>query len=202
VNNEVSGTSGSTIISGDVYNGIGDIDLGVKFGLTSAESKYPIAITAILGMPIGATNKGISENLATGDGEFNQMVQLDTGTSFKLGALNAYASAYVGFNNRTNGFSEEYRFGSELGVGLLESKLWLAAKLNVVESLQNGGAAEPITSPSIFANNTEYSSFAIEANYYVTKHVGVSANVAGAFTGANIAAAPSYSLGVFYDMSK
>ena len=128
------------------------------------------------------------------------MIQLDGGTGFKLGTLNAYASAFVGFNLRTNGFSEEIRYGAELGVGLLNSKLWLATKLNVVESLKNGDTAE--TSTSIFANNTEYASFAIEANYYITQRVGVSANFAGAFRGEIIAAAPSYSLGVFYDMSK
>ena len=202
INNQVSGTNGSIIIPGDSYNGLGDIDLGIKYGLTAPGSKYPVAITATFGLPTGATNEGALGNLATGDGEFNQMIQLDAGTGFKLGGLNAYASAYGGFNHRTNGFSEEIRFGAELGVGLLDSKLWLATKLNVVESLQNGDTAETTTSTSIFANNTEYSSFALEANYYVTKRVGVSANVAGAFTGAIIAAAPSYSVGIFYDMGK
>ncbi len=202
INNQVSGTNGSIIIPGDSYNGLGDIDLGIKYGLTAPGSKYPVAITATFGLPTGATNEGALGNLATGDGEFNQMIQLDAGTGFKLGGLNAYASAYGGFNHRTNGFSEEIRFGAELGIGLLDSKLWLATKLNVVESLQNGDTAETTTSTSIFANNTEYSSFALEANYYVTKRVGVSANVAGAFTGAIIAAAPSYSVGIFYDMGK
>lgn len=202
INNQVSGTNGSIIIPGESYNGLGDIDLGFKYGLTAPGSKYPIAITATFGFPTGATNEGDLGNLATGDGEFNQMIQLDAGTGFRLGGVNAYASAYGGFNHRTNGFSEEIRFGGEFGVGLLDSKLWLATKLNIVESLQNGETAETTSSTSIFANNTEYSSFALEVNYYVSKRFGVSANVAGAFTGAIIAAAPSYSLGVFYDMSK
>lgn len=202
INNQVSGTNGSVIIPGESHNGLGDIDLGIKYGLTAPGSKYPLAITATFGLPTGATNEGELGNLATGDGEFNQMIQLDAGTGFQIAGLNAYASAYTGFNHRTNGFSEEIRFGAELGVGLLNSKLWLATKLNVVESLQNGDTAETTTSTSIFANNTEYSSFAFEANYYVSKRVGVSANVAGAFTGAIIAAAPSYSIGVFYDMGK
>lgn len=202
VNNQVSGTNGSIIVAGDEYNGLGDIDLGVKYGLTESGSKYPIAITATFGLPTGATNKGELGNLATGDGEFNQMLQLDVGTGFKLGSLNAYASAYGGFNHRTNGFSEEIRYGAEFGVGLLKSKLWLATKLNVVESFKNGDNAETTTSTSIFANNTEFASFAIEANYYVTQRVGISANFAGAFRGEIIAAAHSYSFGVFYDMSK
>ena len=202
VNDQVSRTNGNVIIPGESFNGLGDIDLGIKYGLTSPGSKFPIAITATFGLPTGATNEGRLGNLATGDGEFNQMIQLDAGTGFKLGALNAYASAYGGFNHRTNGFSEEIRFGAEFGVGLLNSKLWLATKFNVVESRKNGETAETSTSTSIFANNTEYASFSLEANYYVTKRVGVSANFAGAFIGEIIAAAPSYSFGVFYDMSK
>ncbi len=202
VNNQVSGTNGNVIVAGESYNGLGDIDLGFKYGLTSIGSKFPIAIIATFGLPTGATNKGELGNLATGDGEFNQMLQVDAGTGFKLGSLNAYASVYAGVNNRTNGFSEEARFGGEIGVGLLDSKLWLASKFNVVESFKNGETAESNTSTSIFANNTEYSSIALEANYYVTNRVGVSANVAGAFRGEIIAAAPSFSFGIFYDMSK
>ena len=202
VNAQVSGTNGSEIVSGDAYNGLGDIDFAFKYGLTQPGSKFPIAITATFGLPTGATNEGEIGNLATGDGEFNQMIQLDAGTGFKLGSLNAYVSAYTGFNNRTNGFSEEIRFGGELGVGLFNSKLWLATKLNMVESLKNGDTAETSTSTTIFANNTEFASFAFEANYYVTQRIGVSANFAGAFRGEIIAAAPSYSVGVFYDMSK
>ncbi len=202
VNNQVSGTNGSVIVAGDAYNGLGDIDLSIKYGLTGVGSKYPIAITATFGLPTGATNKGDFGNLATGDGEFNQILQIDAGTGFKLGKHNAYASAYGGFNNRTNGFSNELRFGAEIGVGLLNSKLWLATKFNVVESRKNGETAETITNTSIFANNTEFASFSIEVNYYFSKRVGMSANFAGAFRGEIIAAAPSYSVGVFYDMSK
>jgi len=202
VNNQVSGTNGKVLISGDAYNGIGDIDLGFKYGLTNIGSKYPVSLTTTFGFPTGATGKGVQGNLATGDGEFNQLIQVDAGTGLQLGKLNAYISTYAGFNNRTNGFSEEIRFGGEFGVGLANSKLWITTKINVVESLKNGDTAESTNSTSIFANNTEYASFTVEANYYISQRVGISANFAGAFRGEIIAAAPSYSLGVFYDMGK
>ena len=190
------------ILIGESHHGLGDSELGIKYGLNCSGSKYPVALTVLFGLPFGATNEGMLGNLATGDGEFNQMLQLDAGTGFKLNSINAYASIYGGINNRTNGFSDEIRFGGEFGIGLLSSKLWLASKFNIVESLKNGSAEKTSVNTSIFSNNTEYSSFTFEANYYVTKRIGVSANFAGAFTGANIAARPSYSLGVFYDMSK
>ena len=71
-----------------------------------------------------------------------------------------------------------------------------------LKSLKNGDTAESNTSTSLFANNTEYMSYALESAYYVMRRVGVSGSFAGAFRGEIIAAAPAYSFGIFYDMSK
>lgn len=200
-NNLVSLTTNEVLIQGESINTIGDIDLSFKYGLTS-HSNFPISISLLLGLPTGTTGGGTLGNLQTGDGEFNQMIQLDAGSGFKIGKTNAYISSYLGFNNRTREFSEEVRYGVEVGAGLFNSKLWLVGKLNVIESLKNGSTAESVTSTSLFANNSEFSSLAIEANYYITDKVGISVSAAGAIRGEIIAAAPSYSFGVFYDMNK
>jgi len=130
------------------------------------------------------------------------MLQLDAGGGFNVGKLSAYLSGFVGINNRTNGYSEELRLGLEAGLGLFDQRLWLSGRLNIVESFKNGETAETITSTSLFANNSEFTTLGIEANLYVTKNIGLSAGVAGALRGEIIAAAPSYSVGVFYDMNK
>lgn len=203
VNNLRSVTTGELIQSGDAVNSIGDIDLGFKYGLTKPGSKFPVAATVILGLPTGRSSAGIQDNLQTGDGEFNQILQIETGTSFRLGKnVNSYASAYLGVNNRSNGFSEELRYGLEWGFGLADQRLWLIGRLNTVESFKNGETAATVTSTSIFANNTEFSGVALEAAYYIKGRWGVSASVAGAFRGEIIAAAPAYSVGVFYDLNK
>ena len=150
----------------------------------------------------GQTGKGDLNILQTGDGEFNQMIQIDAGTGFQLGSTSAYSSAFVGVNNRTNGFSEEFRYGLEFGVSLFSQKMWLIGRLTGVESFRNGDLTTDNTSTSIFANNSEYTSFGLEAAYYITKNFGVSASFASAFRGRIIAAAPSYSVGVFLDLSK
>lgn len=199
-NNIVSGTTGETIQAGEAINGIGDIDLGVKYGLNRPGSTYAFSASLFLGLPTGEASGGSQGNLQTGDGEFNQLIQFDLGRSFQLSEkIPAYASAYAGVNNRSQGFSEEFRYGVELGVGLIERKLWLTGRLNTVESFKNGDTAENTNSTSIFANNTEFSSVGLEASYYVKNGWGVSAGVAGAFRGEIIAAAPSYSVGIFYD---
>ena len=202
MNNLKSQTTDEVIVAGEGINTLGDIDVGIKYSLTPP-GKIPLSISLVLGIPSGKTNGGTLGNLATGDGEFNQIIQIDSGFGFKLGEnVSAYASGYAGFNNRTKQFSEELRFGLEAGIGLLKNKLWLTSKLNIVESLKNGATAETTTSTSIFANNTEFTSIAFEANIYVTKNIGISLGTATATRGEIIAAAPSYSIGVFYDMSK
>lgn len=200
MNNQLSRTTRETLIEGEALNSIGDIDLGIKYGLTKQNARFPVAVSLFLGLPTGSTNGGTQKNLQTGDGEFNQMLQVDAGTGFNIGNNSAYASVYSALNNRSNGFSEEFRYGFELGIGLLNEQLWIATRLNAVESFKNGDTAETITSTSIFANNSEFISLGIEVNYYVTKHIGVSVGTAGAFRGEIIAAAPSYSVGVFYDL--
>ncbi len=201
MNNLVSGTTNEVLIPGEALNSIGDVDLSIKYGLTQPGSKVPISATLLLGLPTGQVGGGTQGNLQTGDGEFNQMLRIDAGTGFKLDdETSSYVSGYAGINNRTEGFSEEFRYGVEYGVGLMESKLWLIGRLDVVESFKNGETAGTVNSTSIFANNTEFSSFSFEAAYYINKSFGFSASYASAFQGEIIAAAPSYSVGIFWDL--
>lgn len=201
-NNIISGTTDETIVAGEGLNALGDIDLGFKYGITKPGAKIPVAASVLFGLPTGTIEGGEQRNLQTGDGEFNQLIQLDAGTSFNLGSIPAYFSAYSGVNIRSKGFSEEFRYGGELGISLANNKLWLVSKLAVIESFKNGDTAASTNSSSIFANNTEFASIALEANYYLTSKLGISANYAGAIRGEIIAAAPSYSFGVFLDLSK
>ncbi len=200
MNNLRSATTNDIIIEGEAVNSIGDIDLGLKYGLSKPGGKVPMAVSLTLGLPTGATGKGALGALQTGDGEFNQMLQFDIGQGFAIAKQSAYVSAYTAINNRTNGYSEEFRYGLEVGIGLLSNKLWLNSKLNAIKSFRNGDTAETVTSTSIFANNSEFTSLAFEANYLITEKIGISASYAGALAGRVIAAAPSYSVGFFIDM--
>jgi len=200
MNNIRSNTTKAIITEGEALNNLGDIDLGIKYGLTSPGAKFPIALSVTLGLPTGKIGGGSQGNLQTGDGEFNQLLLLESGTGFKIGKSSAYVSAYTGFNNRTNGYSEEFRYGLEFGVQILNQKLWINSRLTAVESFKNGDTAATNTSTSIFANNSEFTSVGIELNYYLSNTVGISAGVAGALRGEIIAAAPAYSVGIFYDM--
>ena len=116
VNSQVSRTTGEVITPGEATNGIGDIDVAIKYGIYQSD-RFVFAGTLLLGIPSGKIGQGEMGILQLGDGEFNQMIRFDASTPWKVKNSPMYANAYVGFNHRTRGFSEEFRWGAEIGVG-------------------------------------------------------------------------------------
>ncbi len=201
VNNVVSGTTGDLLIAGDAINTIGDTDIGLKYSLTP-QGSIKTAVTLTLGLPLGNSSGGSQQNLQTGDGEFNQMLSFDAGTSFSTKRVTFYTNVMMGVNNRTNDFSDEFRYGLEFGAGFLDRKIWIVGRLTGVESFKNGATAAQVNSTSIFANNSEYTSYGAELSYYLTSKIGFNVGYASAFRGELIFANPSYTVGVFLDFTK
>lgn len=183
--------SGATI-PGDELNSIGDSFIGASYALKQ-DGPFVLNTSLILGLPIGETSGGDTQLLQSGDGEFNQLIKLNAGYSFY--PLPIYASATIGFNNRTNDFSDEFHFSAEAGYTFKE-KLTVAFKIYNLISFKNGEAAT--SQNGIFANNTEYFAFGPEVSYTFKNTFGVTANMQGALSGQNILASPSYSFGAFY----
>ena len=182
-------------------SGIGDTDIALKYQLNKPGSKFVLAGTVLFGLPFGNSGGGVDGTLQTGDGEFNQLVQLDLSRSFAVGPVNAYANVYLGFNNRSNNFSDEFRSGGELGASFIKGKVWVIARLDMIESLQNGTKSTSANDgATIFANNTEYVASTYEVAVYATKKIGISASYATVFDASLIFASPSYSLGFFLDL--
>ncbi|GAA4940256.1 hypothetical protein GCM10023314_11330 [Algibacter agarivorans] len=198
-NDEVSGTTGQIISKGEAFNSFGDVEIGLRYGILKT-SNYALSATLKLGIPTGDNSGGSDGSFQTGDGEFNQLLQTNLGTSFNLGTIPSYAKTYLGFNNRTNGFSDELRAGLEIGSNILKDKLWIIGRVDILESLRNGELSAQNSQGSIFANNIEYVSLGAEIAYYITKKVGVSFNYTGAVSGKLVYAAPSISGGIFLDI--
>lgn len=192
--NEITITDfeGNGILSKVSDNSIGDMDLSFKYGIYEGNG-YSSAITLTAGIPLGKTNDSIYKLLQTGDGEFNQILQLDLGKSLGKG----YANVYTAYNNRTEGFSDEFRFGFEFGRSFFTNKLGLTLRTFGIFSMRNGSNTEVDQFVSVFSNNTEYISIQPEINYNFSDRWGLSASVGGAVYGKNIMARPSYSFGVF-----
>lgn len=198
-NDVFSGTTGDLISEGEAVNSIGDLDVALRYGLLKTD-KLALSTTLKLGLPTGKNNGGSDGSFQTGDGEFNQQIQLDLGVPFMLGDTFFYSKGYLGFNNRTKDFSDELRTGIEIGANIFNKKVWLIGRSDVVQSLQNGSLNAQNNQGSIFANNVEYVSIAGEVNYYITKKFGVSITYAGAVSGRIIYASPSLSGGVFFEI--
>ncbi len=199
-NNVFSGTTNALIQEGEAVSSIGDIDLGVNYNFFR-KGKWSASAKLLLGLPTGEDAGGSDGSYQTGDGEFNQYLSGLIGYSTTLKNTPLYAKAYLGFNNRTQNFSDELRLGLESGINIFNNKVWVIGRIDVVESLQNGSLnAQNNTQGSIFANNVEFIGVGLEASYYITKKLGVSLTYGGAVSGRIIAANPSISGGIFLDI--
>ena len=197
-NDIFSSTTNEPIAPGESVNSIGDIDLGIVYSLLQKE-KLALSATLWLGLPTGNDSGGSDGSYQTGDGEFNQMLRFALGSPFKIANNPSYAKVYLGYNNRTRNFSDELRAGAELGTQLF-NRLWIAGKLDIVQSMHNGSLSAQNSQGSIFANNVEFTGLGVEVAYYLTKKLGISGNYGGALDGRIIYASPSYAIGVFLDV--
>lgn len=164
---------------------IGDINLSLE-RLLYKKKGFVFATDLTLGLPTGRT--GI---VGSGDGEFNQMVRLLFGQGFKYGQYPGYVKSNFGYNNRTNGFSNEVRWGVETGV--TADKLFILARVNSIRSLKDspyqiGG--------NIFGDRIERTVLGFEVNYALNKKWGLSAGHNTFLSGAYVFNAPSWTTGI------
>jgi hypothetical protein len=175
---------------GAALNSFGDTDIAIKYGLI-VNKPIVVSATILFGLPLGDNGATNANALQTGDGEFNQMLRVDASHSFYPKKF--YVSAYGAFNNRTKGFSDEVRFGAEIGWTL--KKFIPILKVSTVHSLFNGDVG--VIQNGVFSNNIEFISPALELNYQLTDKLGISASMATALAARNILASPNFGIGVY-----
>ena len=192
--NEVSQQNSGITEPGESINSIGDSNIGLSVGLIQNRS-FVSSISLTLGLPIGEASGGNSGLLQTGDGEFNQLLKIHGGYSFSIKNLPFFASASVGFNNRTEGFSDEFHFSFQTGATINQKVIAILKTYNIT-SLKNGSVGPSQT--GIFSNEIEYFAIGPEVSYLLTPEWAITAGVQGAFSGKNVLASPSFSLGLSY----
>ncbi|MBK7873592.1 MAG: hypothetical protein IPJ74_24465 [Saprospiraceae bacterium] len=192
VNEGVGALTGEILQPGLENNSIGDIDLGLRYGLW-AKNRWSVTTALFLGLPTGDSE---NENLLfTGDGEFNQQLRLEAG----YGADKWYATGYLGFNNRSENFSDELRFELEFGHKFLDNQLIAGVKFAGTQSLNNGNPTG--SGNGLFSNNVEFLSPQAFLAYEFKNQIGINAQVAGAMSGRNVLAAPAVSFGVYLKLN-
>ncbi|MEM8568630.1 MAG: hypothetical protein AAGF85_19390 [Bacteroidota bacterium] len=176
---------------GDELNSIGDATIGLQYQLLKKGS-FSLSSSLVFGIPLGEDMGGSTQLLQSGDGEFNQLLRFHGGYSFY--PKPAYLALGFGFNNRTQGFSDEFHLSFEAGY-TFSQKLNLAIKLYNLTSFRNGDTSESQT--GLFSNNLEFLSIGPEISYSLNEKFGVTGAIFGAFSGRNILASPSISVGAF-----
>lgn len=181
-------------VEGDQVTSIGDTNISIKYGIAQ-KGLTVVSAKVTLGLPFGNPSGGGGGTLQTGDGEFNQMISVDVGHSFYPAPF--YANASIGLNNRTKGFSEEFRYSLEAGLTL--KKFILIGRLIGVKSLMNGNPDDS-EAQGVFANNLEFLTFMPEVIYKIKDKYGISAAVGTAFSGRQVLANPSFEVGFFLEI--
>jgi len=187
--NQLNDSNGNMLVQGDELNSIGDIDLTLKYGVIK-NKPWVVAASLTLGLPSGNPTGGATSSLQTGDGEFNQMISIDMSRS--LGKF--YFSFLGGFNNRAKGFSNEFRYGTEVGYGT--EKFYYILRFHGIKPLGKD-QQELTTINGVFGNRVEYFSFSPEINYQAGKKWGITAGMGGVIYAKRILAAPNFMAGIY-----
>ncbi|MDX2127710.1 MAG: hypothetical protein SFU91_01595 [Chloroherpetonaceae bacterium] len=186
----------------ETASGIGDLLLELKYGLIQGD--FPVAIGFGIDMPTGDSEaigrlkdgSGGFVRLPTGDGEWNFWTRLYASHSFY--PLPAYISIDVGYNFRTNGFTNQYTVGVEVGYQFFDA-LWLIGRfrriaLNGTPNFAKSGAIG-------LGEGVEFNALGVSASYAITRNFSLTADVIGGFgTLKNIYAAPSFGIGFSFEI--
>lgn len=187
--NKVFYQSSGRTEAGDQANTVGDINIGFNYGFIQTKS-FALTGSLILGVPTGTTKGGESQLLQTGDGEFNQIIHLDLSYAISSFAV----TGGVGFNNRTNSFSDEIR--ARASVSWAYNRFLTMIQANMVHSFDNGTASE--TPQTIFSNNVRYVTITPKVAFAITPKLTFSASVGGIVSGRNMLKAPVYNTGLLF----
>ncbi len=191
--NNLETPDGTLIEEGDELNSIGDADVTIKYGLIQ-NSAYVLSASLTLGLPLGEASGGRTQLLQSGDGEFNQMLTFELSRGFSSGW---YATLLAGFNNRTNNFSDEIRYGGEIGYA--KGRFIPILKVYGVAPLVNGDDLG-VPNNGVFSNNIEYLSITPEVLYDINGKFGITASIGLAAYGKRLLAAPNFIAGVYWNL--
>lgn len=193
---QVSKTNGNVYEPRQEFSSFGDTNIGFEYGLKSS-GKWVFSTTLTLGIPSGRARAGLDGSYQTGDGEFNQLIQANIGSGYRLGEQTFYLKSYIGYNNRSQNFSDELHSYFETGSQFWEQKLLVLTRLHWIKPLYNRSLDASNANGAIFANNIESFILGGEMALNIGSKWGISAALAHPLFGKVIYRASSFSSGVF-----
>lgn len=172
-------------------SGFGDILVGGKYKLAKFGRSF-ISGKLLINLPTGESTP--DGGLWTGSGDYHQTLGVEYGYSFWPTPV--YVNAGVTYTNRTQGFSDEFRYGIEAGYTFIK-ELSLIVRFHGQVSMKNGD--ENITGGfGVFSNNQQYIAYNAELTYKFTDNFGVKGYYESGGAGKNIISAPVINVGLFF----
>lgn len=166
-------------VTADAASGIGDVALTLKYALRTGA--YPVSIGVGAEFPTGDSrafgrnreNPQVIIYLPTGDDEFNVWLRGYASHSFHPRA--AFISLDLGYNRRTQGFTDQYQLGLELGQRLFD-RIWLLGNLRRLATAGTARADGAFSSLGL-GEGVEYTSLGGGLSVRVAPHVDLTADI-------------------------
>ncbi len=206
---QVSKTTGDILLPRGSLSSFGDTELGIEFGLFNTRS-WVFSSTLKASLPTG-NSEGITEedtddkelldigpSFQTGDGEFNVQLGFNIGTGYSLGNTPSYFKSNLGYNYRTEGFSDEVHIALENGYQFLDNRWLLLGSLYLTKSVKNGNR-ESLDDVSFFVDKLESLVARFETAFELFDHFGISFGIAHPIWGRLGFEATSFSGGIYLD---
>lgn len=172
-------------------SGFGDILVGGKYKLAKFGQSF-VSGKLLINLPTGESSP--DGGLWTGSGDYHQTIGLEYG--YSLWPIPGYINAGVTYTNRTQGFSDEFRYGIEAGYTFIK-ELSLIVRFHGQLSMKNGD--ENVKGGfGVFSNNQQYIAYNAELAYKLTENFGVKGYYESGGAGKNIISAPVINVGLFF----
>jgi len=172
-------------------SGFGDILVGGKYKLAKFGQSF-MSGKLLINLPTGESSP--DGGLWTGSGDYHQTLGLEYG--YSLWPIPGYLNAGVTYTNRTQGFSDEFRYGIEAGYTIIQN-LSLVVRFHGQVSMKNGD--ENVKGGfGVFSNNQQYIAYNAELAYKFTNSFGVKGYYESGGAGKNIISAPVINVGIFF----
>jgi hypothetical protein len=185
--------SGQLLQAGEKNTGLGDLTTSLQYAIK--RNQIILSAALILGIPTGEYDLNDTQN-PTGDGEFNQQVNLGVAGSFLIGGIYPFSSLFVGYNNRTNGFSDEWHAAFKLGTNW--NRVLVVSELYTIQSFFNGEFNEVLVyGGGIVGNNAEMVTLNLQFAYRVYDELYFSFQLSRPLAGRYYFADNLYEVGIF-----
>ena len=116
---------------------------------------------------------------------------------FGGGSDRVFGAGEIGFAYRPT-FYNDFIANAQIGVSFLQKRLYIIIPVQYRQALNGGNSWSEGIYTGLYAPRQSYFALGLKGFYNITSHVGVSAYMFGATSGRNVAAAPSFGIGVHY----